>query len=117
MDKTQKLIEKVKEITLKYPQFSGDFDEPLSDLSCVEHANFMCIQMYELHNEIFVPITLPLKHGSFLLEGIKGIYGPTHIEVERNTGEETRIWSLIKFTPRDIMNREITGGITYTKLR
>ena len=108
------LIKKIEKLMKQYPELIDISEKEKETLNECKYAYFMCFQMYKLHNELFIPIMLPFNKG-FLLEGVKGIYGHTKTTTNSN-GETMRIWSLIKFTPKDIMNREITREITFTKV-
>lgn len=102
-------------ILKKYPQFDRLYEdeEYPDDLNEYDHAHFVCTQLYHQYGDIFIPIMLPGGE-DYLFEGRQGVYGHTHTDFNKN-GEPTKIWTLIKFTPHDVMNRELTGKITFSK--
>ena len=109
IERKRHLEKEMDYIISRFPEYCALTDDYPENLTHYQYACFTCIQIYIQYHELFIPIMLP--HGSYLLEGTKGIYGHTHTKID----DSVRIWELIKFTPQDIMNRQITGKITFTR--
>jgi hypothetical protein len=104
----------IENILSRYPQYNKlfDDDEYPTDLTEYDYAHFVCIQIYHQYNTIFIPIMLPGCR-SYILNSKSGLYGHTCTKIDQ--GSETRLWSLIKFTPMNIIHRELTGKLSFTK--
>jgi hypothetical protein len=112
----EELQTQMDNILKKYPQFNRLFDDDQYPINLTEYdyAHFICTQIYHQYRTIFIPVMLPGNH-SYLLTNESGLYGHTHTHPPANIQDQVRVWSLIKFTHRDIMNRELNGKLTFTK--
>ena len=113
--KKKELKKSIDELISKYPQYYI-LDEEVVEYpelkTSYEHACFMSIQMYANHEMLLLPIMLP--GGSYVFEGIHGTYGNIDYEM---THDGMRLWKLVKFSPINQINREISGKISFTLLK
>ena len=110
-EKKKQLETEMDNIMNQFPEYCVLYDEDPLYSNKYQYACFMCIQLYIRYHALFIPIMIP--NGWFVLQNETHVFAHTYDK--QHCEKSTRMWEPIKFTPLDIMNKQITGNITFSR--